>query len=87
MFIYNKNNEIDDFTENNFNWRDISRYQYLSESFIEKFQDKVDWFYITEYQVISEPFIEKFYNYINLDNLFIYNKLIDKQIIFNILDL
>jgi len=41
------------------NWPNISRYQKLSEEFIEKFQEKVYWEYISEYQKLSEDFIDK----------------------------
>ena len=41
-------------------WLCISLYHVLSESFIEKFQDKVDWNYISGFQELSESFIEKF---------------------------
>ena len=46
--------------ENMVNWRNISKYQRLSESFIEKFQDKVYWTHISYSQKLSEEFIEKF---------------------------
>ena len=44
---------------NDEDWGDISYYQTLSESFIEKYFDKVDWYYISGYQILSEKFIEK----------------------------
>src|SRR5574343_217076 len=37
-----------------YNWCYISIYQKLSESFIEKYNDKVNWGYISEYQILSE---------------------------------
>ena len=40
-------------------WLCMSLYQILSESFIEKFEDKVHWYCISKYQTLSEPFIEK----------------------------
>ena len=40
-------------------WLNISSYQYLSEDFIERYQDKVDWYSISYFQVLSEEFIEK----------------------------
>ena len=46
-----KNFEVD--------WAYISKYQKLSEEFIEKYIDKVDWFYISIFQKLSESFIEK----------------------------
>ena len=41
-------------------WYNISCHQKLSESFIEKFKDKVDWVTISAFQKLSESFIEKF---------------------------
>ena len=41
------------------NWYYISKYQKLSEKFIEKHSDKVDWTYISKYQKFSKKFIEK----------------------------
>lgn len=41
-------------------WSDISRYQKLSEAFIEKYSDRVDWNYMSRYQKLSEEFIEKY---------------------------
>ena len=52
-----KNHKKIDLTLVNWNW--ISRYQKLSESFIEKHSAKVNWDYISEYQKLSESFIEK----------------------------
>ena len=49
---YKSNKEID--------WYAVSRKFKLSESFIEKYQDKVNWTYISAYQKLSEEFIEKF---------------------------
>src|SRR5574344_2119519 len=43
-----------------YNWCYISKYQILSESFIEKHKDKVDWGYISINQKLSEEFIEKY---------------------------
>jgi len=37
----------------------ISHNKKLSESFIEKYKDKLHWYYISQYQKLSEPFIEK----------------------------
>ena len=51
---YNLNHSI--------NWKSISCDYNLSESFIEKFKDKLDWFYISIYQKLSEPFIEKYHD-------------------------
>ena len=40
-------------------WSGISRYQKLSEAFIEKYSDRVNWDYISAYQKLSENFIEE----------------------------
>jgi len=45
------------FSENE--WIKISCYQYLSEVFIEKYEDKVDWYWISIHQSLSEEFIEE----------------------------
>ncbi len=44
----------------NNNWIKISNHMYLSEEFIEKFQNKVNWICISCEQELSEEFIEKF---------------------------
>ena len=41
------------------NWEHVSFFQVLSESFIEKYADKVDWHSIFRYQKLSIQFIEK----------------------------
>ena len=40
-------------------WEYISQHKYLSEEFIEKYQDKVGWHVVSAYQRLSEEFIEK----------------------------
>ncbi len=62
------------------NWNSISRYQKLSEEFIEKFQDKVKWKVVLRYQELSEEFIEKFQNKVNWYWISIYQKLTEKFI-------
>src|SRR4030042_1319441 len=44
----------------NDDWYKISKYQHLSELFIEKYADKVNWYKISIYQHLSESFIEKY---------------------------
>jgi hypothetical protein len=70
----------------NIDWYWISMCQQLSESFIEKYEDKVIWLYISQYQTLSKTFIEKFQNeidwwyvskYQNLSKEFIEEFLID----------
>ena len=60
--IYNllKTKDINFKNTNNSNWYKISKYQKLSEEFIEKFQDKVNWVQISGCLKLSEQFIEKF---------------------------
>ena len=41
------------------NWRLISKYQKLSEKFIEEFEDRVDWDEISEHQELSKQFCYK----------------------------
>ena len=41
------------------NWKEISKFQKLSEDFISEFQDKVSWWFISQYQKLSENFIKK----------------------------
>jgi len=63
--IYN----INDFNElKDYEWRQISKIQ-ISESFIEKYQDKIYWDLISEYQKLSESFIKKFKDKVNWINI------------------
>ena len=39
-------------------WKNICKFQTLSEKFIDKVKDKVDWFNISRYQMLSEKFIQ-----------------------------
>lgn len=50
--------DIHNLTE--FDWKYISWSQKLSESFIEKYKDKVDWVWISKYQKLSESFIGRY---------------------------
>lgn len=43
-------------------WDRISNYQYLTESFIRKYQDKINWEFISKYQKLSEDLIIEFKN-------------------------
>lgn len=65
--------DIDNLTE--FDWEYISECQKLSESFIEKYQDKVDWMSISEGQKLSEQFIDKFKDKVDWDYISIYQNL------------
>ena len=42
------------------NWKEISKFQKLSENFMRDHHDKVDWTNITHYQKLSEDFISEF---------------------------
>ena len=64
-FMYDK--------ENAFN--KISRYQILSENFIEKYKNNLNWKFITIYQKLSEKFIEKYNKNINWDFVSIRQKI------------
>src|SRR5574344_458613 len=66
--------DIEKFFEENMNnfevdWDYISKFQTLSEEFINKYIDKVIWDYISIYQTLSESFIEKHYDNVDWDNI------------------
>jgi len=46
-------------------WIEISKYQYLSEDFIEKYKNEVYWGCISAYQSLSEDFIERYQDKVN----------------------
>ena len=50
-------------------WKDISKYQDLSEEFIREFQDKVDWYWISVSQKLSEDFINEFKDRLDLNEI------------------
>ena len=50
-------------------WKDISRYQVLSEDFISEFQDKVNWYYISWNQKLSLKFIKEFQEKVDWDEI------------------
>jgi hypothetical protein len=56
-------------------WWYISYLQKLSESFIEKYKDKVDWSRVSLYQKLSEDFIEKYEDKVDWYCIFKYQKL------------
>lgn len=60
-------------------WMYISKYQELSESFIEQHKDNVWWYQISGYQCLSIDFINKFYNKIDFNQLK-YNQKISDQV-------
>jgi hypothetical protein len=60
-------------------WKYISWNQKLSESFIEKYPNKIAWREISQYQKLSENFIRKYINKINIHNL-MDNKNISEEI-------
>ena len=57
------------------NWVKISYFRYLSESFIKKYENKLDLNLITIHQKLSESFIEEHGNKINWHDVSIYQKL------------
>ena len=59
IYFENKyNKKINKFNDNE--WYEISEFQYLSEKFIEKYENKVKWGYISRFQKLSEEFMKKF---------------------------
>ena len=40
----------------NYDWDEISQYEYFSEEFIKYYKDKLNWNYISTYQILSEKF-------------------------------
>lgn len=64
---------IDNLTDSD--WKHISIYYELSESFIEEFQDRIVWDNISAYQKLSESFIGKFQDKVNWEYISVYQKL------------
>jgi hypothetical protein len=58
----------------------FSKYQKLSEEFIEKHCDKIDWFWVSKYQKLSESFIEKHYDKVYWGYISGYQKLSEEFI-------
>ena len=56
-------------------WAEISQFKYLTEEFIEKYQNKVSWYWISRCQKLSGDFINKFKNEINFNYLSKQNKI------------
>ena len=56
------------------NWEVISKRR-ISESFIKKFEQKVDWNFISERQTLSESFIREFKHIVNWNYISQYQKL------------
>lgn len=51
--------------ENNNDWKEISKFKYLTEDFIREFQDKVNWLLVSKNQKLSESFIREFQDKVN----------------------
>ena len=51
------------------NWKEISKYKGLSETFIEKYIDRVDWYFISICQNLSEDFIDKHTDKVDWDSI------------------
>ena len=68
---YNK--KTNDFNDNE--WYKISYFEYLTEEFIEKYQNKVKWYSISYCQKLSGEFINKYKEKINFDFLSKQNKI------------
>ena len=71
------NYTVNDFDKsvNWYQWNQVSKYINLSESFIERYKDKMDWDKISEYQQLSESFIKRFKDKVNWDYISQYQKL------------
>ena len=64
IYFENKyNKKINHF--NNYEWIEISKFKYLTEEFMEKYQNEIVWGCISEFQKLSEDFIEKYQNKID----------------------
>jgi hypothetical protein len=50
-------------------WPDVSAHSILSESFIERYIDKINWHNISTYQLLSENFIIKYKNFVDWESL------------------
>ena len=50
-------------------WKEISKFQNLSENFIRKYQDKVNWRNISNYQKLSEDFIRDHQDKVDWTNI------------------
>lgn len=55
-------------------WEEISRFQNLSESFMDKYKDKLNWDMMMISQAMSEEFIISHIDYINWKSLSIYKR-------------
>jgi hypothetical protein len=62
----------------NGDWENISSHQYLSESFMEKYKDKIIWDVAIKYQNFSPGFIEKHVEQFDINKLIMYQKLNDE---------
>ena len=64
-------------------WKDFNKYECikLSESFIIKFQTKVNWYWISIEQTLSEPFIKRFQHKVNWACISIHQTLSESFII------
>jgi len=60
---------------NNWDWKYISQYRYLTEDFIREFKDKVNWDWISSNQELSESFIRKFQDKVNWDWISVHQRL------------
>ena len=76
--------ELEAFIDNNeltYNdWCNISVYQILTETFIEKYSDKIQWYITSAYQILSEAFIDKHSDRVNWYNIS-YNQILSEPII------
>ena len=68
--VYDENNEVINIINiNKVDWSHISRFQKLSETFMEKHFKDLDKYYISRYQKLSESFMDKHFK--DLDKSYI----------------
>jgi len=69
--IYELNCSVEEFKDkvNKLIWGNISKYEKVSEDFMEEFQDKMEWYCISRFQWITRKFIKKFENRLDMEYL------------------
>lgn len=60
---------------NDYNWEKISKYIYLSEHFINRYNNQLNWEHICQYQQLSEHMMEKYIYKIDWFLISLYQKL------------
>jgi hypothetical protein len=62
-------------TFDRFQWQQVSKYQNLSENFIEKHKHKLYWEIVSKYQHLSQEFIEKYRDVVFWSSISVHKKL------------